>query len=785
MNSNFSTEHSTFATEYGGGAGRAGGGGAQLGIRRILHQGAPLIIGLFLGLAIPSTVAIWFFMPTEYVVSGDLRFLMNDPKIMTSGDRRAADSFDKWLTTQLALIQGPAVLNRVIANPEVRRLPEIANAKNPLALVRGKVRAQSKRNSELVSITARTHDPKTGEILVSTVIAEYRAFAAAQESNMQGDIIGALNNEKSTQQVALDNYRGLIRDLSERLGVPVESLNQTGPNDTDPFRGALADAEAQIEATNKAVEDTQSKIDRVVGALEKFKKSPYEPLYELQIEGNVERDGRVTSIRARHQDAKVQLDLAKTKSQAGHPQLKALESTFENLSTQLNEIEKKVRDESLQSIQTALQEELEFRTRNKEAAEGQKQVALARIEENRKTQSGMSSTKAELDELQIKAAQSQERVKKLQDQIDNLMVEQNAPARVLPMSDPVVPESPDYARKLQLMALAVLASLVAGLGAALVKELTNQHARSVQDLASITPLPVLASVPDGRHEKLPKDYQPALLTADHPDSPSADEYRRILARIIYPPDDTLEVNSCMITSATRGDGKTTLACNLAVSLSQANRRVLLVDVCPRDPAIEKEFGHDPGEGLAEVLFDDVSYQMLARPTEFEGLMVLGPGLAADNLKSKLASREMMEFLETAEKEYDHVIIDTPPCLLMSDAKLLAPIVDGIIVAVGSGKSSLGMVRRCLSELDQVNANIIGLVLNSVKHTRGGYLAKNVKLYYGYDSGRANGKAHRDIPEMMFQNAETSAGPAVMLVTGDSDDEFGDTGHERDDEFDRN
>ncbi|MEK7793960.1 MAG: polysaccharide biosynthesis tyrosine autokinase [Candidatus Hydrogenedentota bacterium] len=784
MNSTFSTEHSTFATEYGGGAGRAGGGGGHLGIRRILRQGAPLIIGLFLGLAIPSVVAIWFLMPTEYTVSADLRFLMNDPTIMSGGDRRTAASFDKWLTTQLAMIQGPAVLNRVIANPEVRRLPEIANAKDPLAFVQSKVRAQSKRNSELVSITAYMSDPKSAAVLVSTVISEYTDFAAAQESNMQGDIIGALNNEKSTQQVALDNYRALIRDLSEQLGVPVDSLKQTGPSDTDPFRGALADAEAQIEATNKAVEDTQSKIDRVGGALEKFKTSPYEPLYELSIEANVDRDGRVTSIRARHQDAKVEWDLAKSKSQAGHPQLKGLESTVENLSSQLRDIEKDVREESLQGIQALLREELESRTRYKEAAEAQQQVALGRIEEHKKAQLAMSSTKAELDELQIKADQSQDRVQKLQDQIDNMMVEQNAPARTSKMSDPVIPESPDYSRKFQLMALAVLASLVAGFGAAIVKELTNQHARSVQDLASITPLPVLASVPDGRHEKLPKGYQPALLTADHPDSPSADEYRRILARIIYPPDDTLEVNSCMITSATRGDGKTTLACNLAVSLSQANRRVLLVDVCPRDPAIEKEFGHDPGEGLAEVLFDDVSYQMLARPTEFEGLMVLGPGLAADNLKSKLASREMMEFLETAEKEYDHVIIDTPPCLLMSDAKLLAPIVDGIIVAVGSGKSSLGMVRRCLSELDQVSANIIGLVLNSVKHTRGGYLAKNVQLYYGYDSGRTNGKAHRDIPEMMFQNSQTSTGPAVMLVSGDSDDDVGDAGHDRDDEFDR-
>jgi len=94
---------------------------------------------------------------------------------------------------------------------------------------------------------------------------------------------------------------------------------------------------------------------------------------------------------------------------------------------------------------------------------------------------------------------------------------------------------------------------------------------------------------------------------------------------------------------------------------------------------------------------------------------------------------MVKFLEWAEHEFDHLIIDTPPALIMSDAKLLAPVADGIIVTVGVGVSTIGMVRRCLRDMEQIGAAVIGVVLNGVRKTRGGYMERNMKMYYGYRS----------------------------------------------------
>jgi capsular exopolysaccharide synthesis family protein len=294
------------------------------------------------------------------------------------------------------------------------------------------------------------------------------------------------------------------------------------------------------------------------------------------------------------------------------------------------------------------------------------------------------------------------------------------------------PVLPNYSRRLKMMALVLMGSCAAGMGVGIWRELTDQTVRSAQDVQYVTDLPLIATVPDSQLDRLPTSAENPVLSADHPDTVSSDEYRRILTRIIYPPEGTAELNTVLVTSATRGDGKTSVACNLAISLARANRRVLLLDVCARRPTVERTLGLEQGPGLAEILASELQADEAIRPTRFENLSVLGPGLLGKEVIGKLASRDTVTFLEQAEQSFEHVIIDTPPALLMADARLLAPIVDGVIVVIGADITTLGMAQRCLSSLQQIGANIIGVVLNRLRHTPGGYLRGNLEKYYTYD-----------------------------------------------------
>jgi Mrp family chromosome partitioning ATPase len=157
---------------------------------------------------------------------------------------------------------------------------------------------------------------------------------------------------------------------------------------------------------------------------------------------------------------------------------------------------------------------------------------------------------------------------------------------------------------------------------------------------------------------------------------------------------------------------------------------------------------------------------LVRATEFPNLFVLGPGLRGSELVGKLASRDIVEFLEHAEETFEHVIIDTPPSLIMSDAKLLAPIVDGVIAVAGVGISTIGMLRRCLNELQQGGANVLGVVLNGIRPTRGGYMSRNVEQYYAYSEGRTEIELDADLPEMAVLDEDIggeNVPPAIMLI----------------------
>jgi len=129
-------------------------------------------------------------------------------------------------------------------------------------------------------------------------------------------------------------------------------------------------------------------------------------------------------------------------------------------------------------------------------------------------------------------------------------------------------------------------------------------------------------------------------------------------------------------------------------------------------------------------------------------------------------------LERAEHDFEHVIIDSPPALLMSEAKFLAPIADGVIMVVGVGKSTMGMVQRCLREMNQVGANVAGIVLNGIRFTRGGYLRQNIRMFYDYNARDGNGKHAADVADVVLiddDELDEEAHPAVVLVDDEPDE----------------
>ncbi|HZJ26663.1 MAG TPA: CpsD/CapB family tyrosine-protein kinase, partial [Acidimicrobiia bacterium] len=226
-----------------------------------------------------------------------------------------------------------------------------------------------------------------------------------------------------------------------------------------------------------------------------------------------------------------------------------------------------------------------------------------------------------------------------------------------------------------------------------------------------------------------------LVALDDPDSVPAEAFRSLRTSLqvvqLRQPLQTL-----LITSAASGEGKSTVAANLAVTLARANKKVVLVDLDLRKPTIAQIFGLPPDQGFSSVLLgerevEDAMFTVAVQPGT--PLRVLPAGTAPANPSELLGTKWLGELLARIRTEADIVLIDSPPLLRVTDSMVLAPQVDGVLLVTRSGVTSQRSLTRATGMLAQAGAPTIGAVLNDV-HGRAGY-------GYGYGDGYGHGYGH--------------------------------------------
>jgi capsular exopolysaccharide synthesis family protein len=297
----------------------------------------------------------------------------------------------------------------------------------------------------------------------------------------------------------------------------------------------------------------------------------------------------------------------------------------------------------------------------------------------------------------------------------------------------------------------VLAAIVA-VGIAFLREVTDQAVRTPVDVARFGHLSVLGSVPQLDDEEADIDAVEEA-TRQAPQSLVAEQFRQIRAHLMFSgPIESQRV--LLITSPSPDDGKTSIAINLAVTLAQGNQRVLLVDCNFRRPGLHRAFAGTRPEGLSNVLVGHLRFDQAVTPTEVPSLHVLTSGPMPPNPAELLGSPQMRTLLETARQQYDRVILDGPPCLLMSDALVIAIQVDAVVMVARAGESSKGALRRARDQMQRINARVIGAILNGIQARPGGYYRKQYRDFYDYTSDEVV-QAELPIPDIRSSDPAAS------------------------------
>ena len=220
-----------------------------------------------------------------------------------------------------------------------------------------------------------------------------------------------------------------------------------------------------------------------------------------------------------------------------------------------------------------------------------------------------------------------------------------------------------------------------------------------------------------------------LLVHQKPMSTAAECARTIRTNLMFMNPDS-PPRSLLVTSPTPRDGKTTVATSLAISIAQSGRKVLLIDTDLRRPRVHKAFEIPGSIGATSVIIGEKSLGEAASPTMVAGLDVLPCGPIPPNPSELLHGRGFQRLLAEAREKYDRVILDSPPIGAVTDAAIIAPQVDGVIVVVKANRTTRDGLVATVRQLSSVGSVILGSVVNDVDlkaSSHGGYYQ-----YYRYD-----------------------------------------------------
>ncbi|MDA2912722.1 polysaccharide biosynthesis tyrosine autokinase [Acidobacteriia bacterium AH_259_A11_L15] len=331
--------------------------------------------------------------------------------------------------------------------------------------------------------------------------------------------------------------------------------------------------------------------------------------------------------------------------------------------------------------------------------------------------------------------------------------------RIVDPAEP--PEKPAKPKPLLNLALAIILGLGLGVGAAFLQEYLDNTLKTSEDVERFLRVPALALIPsveslNGRRGgvyglydrgsklltsggkgsaemELPGRSAPAtpwyrIDEASQQHSTLAEAFRSLRTSVLLstaerPP------RSLLVTSSQPSEGKTTISLNLAISLAQLGQRVLLIDADMRRPCLHKAFEIKDSSGLASYLTGQQEWQALVVPTGVAGLDAVPCGPVPPNPAELLSSERMRTLIREAMAVYKFTVLDSPPLLGVADSRILATLVEGIVLVVQGGATPRELVQRAQSHARDVDANVIGVVLNNLDVRSDDYYYYR---YYRYD-----------------------------------------------------
>ncbi|RMH56061.1 MAG: polysaccharide biosynthesis tyrosine autokinase [Candidatus Hydrogenedentota bacterium] len=660
--------------------------------RRLLHVFIPFL-ALLVG-------AYWYGMtiPSVYEARALIEIQKNLIRSGMGLTRGFVSTFEKATMAKLATSRDVAAL---AARKLRHSLPDRYGMTSEEILareIRAEVHVENLTQSNILQIRTVGSDPRQ--------LADYcNAYAEA--------VVEFFENERRKSTMELKEYiLGQIQAYDSKIAALGAKLQRVRNVKTPEGLEEIAVSKIATRANLNRIEE---ELERLVRERERLRekaenlrnaRASGDFVKVAQMLGGRELESRVDEI----QRLEKRRDQLLTQFTPAHPRVAKVIDTLNKAKEELKGVANQALEAYLLSNETR-EREIEQSLTRLEGERAMTHRAIEELPERLKNQTSLER------ELAIATSVSRMFQQKLQD----FEISMNAPSdRLFLMERAAVPEKPIRPDRKMIVILGGIIGFLLGLAGAFLAEAIDTSLSALKDVERILERPVLAVVPRIRipNEKLDTERFPTVrkdllqtvpMMVDQR-SPSAEAYRTLRA-VIQRRFLESGFKTLLVTSSTPQEGKTTTIANLSLACAAAGLKTIVVGANMRHPVIGRFFPIDRMKGLHELLTGKRTLEDVIQETGFENLHIIDSGSFVRRPAEVLASSRFKEVLEILKKRYDIVLVDSPPMLPVADATTIAPLVDGVLLVYLVSVAPRDALLRCRETLEEVGANIIGVVFN--------------------------------------------------------------------------
>jgi len=645
------------------------------------------------------------------------------PKIITEYEGVMTQSWN-YIYTQAELVTSTPILASALEGPGMKGAESLRQMSNPVGYLKSALKVDVGKKDEIISVSLESPSPQEAAQIINAVVDAYITYHAKQKQSTAVEVLKILQKEKTKRDA----------ELSEKLKAMLEfKQNNTGlAFETGKGNIILERLQRLSEALNIA----QLEAIDAQAAYEATRATMSDPAKVKQLIEARRAAGGAGS--AAGEEARVRADLSRLQLESlelkreftdGHPAVQAVESKIADLEKRLAALEK-----SAAEIELAAAAQRAHAARQKEA-----QIRTF-FEEQRDKALGLNAQLAQYTILQSEWEQTRKLCDILDDRIKEINVTEDTGALNITILEVARPgTSPTSPNKSRAMAMALVLGLMLGGGLALGLDWMDQRIRSADEIPGTLGIPVLGVVPEVR-PKGAAEVCGRMVETD-PTSHAAEAYRTVRTAIYFGVPNG-NAKTLLVTSPAPADGKTTLVSNLAIAMAQAGQRTLVLDADFRKPMQHKIFQIEQDHGLSSVLAGRATLDEGVHHTAVEGLDVLPCGPIPPNPSEMLNSQAFADTLEQLSKRYDHILLDSPPVMPVTDARILGASCDLTLLVLRAEKSHRKAAERARDALSSVGAKILGAVVNAVPRSQDRYYYYSGYGYYKHGYGYGAGDGHR-------------------------------------------